>query len=342
MDDGRFDELNFVRAVAIVAVVLCHALAAYMPGTSAPMSMPVVIALGLNQACRFAVPSFLFASGVLAIRSYDRVGFDQFIARKTVTIALPYIAWTMIALLSAMNLDFNYVWLAVLFGKGRFSQLYYLSVLLQLFAIMPLWSMLARKARGVVLVGFVSLCLVAASEYVVMSDSLSAPTLAYLDLLIGSTFPGWAIFFVAGCFAGRKYLSFRTWLSTVSYQTLILLLCASVVLLIADMYLIHDSIYVNLLIRPAIFLYASCVMLCLLKKGMALKSKLIIDIDNNSFGIFLIHIAILVCIKKITEGLLFANLPLTLLAFIITFAISYAATVAIQKTPLKTLLLGAR
>jgi len=91
-------EMDIVRSIAILAVVLIHTTA------DATMSLPKgsisqIIVFAVNEASQFAVPVFIFISGiVLFYRYYDSWDFKalawSFYRKRIGSVLIPYLIWS--------------------------------------------------------------------------------------------------------------------------------------------------------------------------------------------------------------------------------------------------------
>lgn len=88
----RRQELEALRTLAFLAVVAQHVLGAYQRReTSAAEQVAIGVIFGL---LKFAVPCFLFLSGVvLFLHYYDNLSYGSFLRRRLRTILLPYLCW---------------------------------------------------------------------------------------------------------------------------------------------------------------------------------------------------------------------------------------------------------
>lgn len=89
----RLRELEILRTVSFLAVVAQHVLGAYVrnPGITAPEQTAVGLLFGLTK---FAVPMFVFVSGVvLFLHYYGTLQYGRFLCKRLGAILLPYLIW---------------------------------------------------------------------------------------------------------------------------------------------------------------------------------------------------------------------------------------------------------
>ncbi|GHF46815.1 peptidoglycan/LPS O-acetylase OafA/YrhL [Deinococcus metalli] len=150
---GRVVALDVFRGVAIMAVVALHT--SGMGLRYAPEGSALGTALAvLNRSLLFVVPAFVFMTALVLTRSALR-HFDlrRYYASRARTALLPYLLWTLLYVLFRFATGQEdaaqvrepgrwAVWL--LYGKGYYH-LYFLLVVLQFYAVLPLLLPLWRR-----------------------------------------------------------------------------------------------------------------------------------------------------------------------------------------------------
>jgi probable poly-beta-1,6-N-acetyl-D-glucosamine export protein len=153
----RLEYLDVYRALAIMAVITIHV-------TSFPM---VNLPSGtwqqwfyqiLNGASNFAVPSFLFLSGLVLFYNYyhrtqgNKSWIAQFYKKRLMYILIPYVLWSFFYYASVQymtgssvvgNLD---AFLLKLLDGKNYTHLYYFIIILQFYVLFPLLLKLARNS----------------------------------------------------------------------------------------------------------------------------------------------------------------------------------------------------
>lgn len=149
-------ELNVVKAVAILAVLLIHVTA--NPRLLVPWgSMTAPFYMIANQLSMFAVPVFILINGlVLFYRYHDDWSFSQALAfykKRIKYIVIPYLIWSAIyyffgQMLSHQPLQFDLSMYAELLLWGDSSyHLYFMSIIIQFYLVFPVLMTLVRKLR---------------------------------------------------------------------------------------------------------------------------------------------------------------------------------------------------
>lgn len=157
----RLEELDWLRAAAMTAVVLLHASSTFVARPSRLCLWGVTPALLLNQASRFSVPGFFLLSGLsLELSSPPRL--PGFWLRRLRRVGLPYLGWTVFYFLAARGVSPALPLPDALSALGRdlalgsaAPHLWFIPVLLQLYLLYPLLRLLcARRPRA-----FAAVCL---------------------------------------------------------------------------------------------------------------------------------------------------------------------------------------
>lgn len=165
MGKPKLHELDLVRAFAIVAVVLIHGSS---EGAGSANGVLQLAFLAVNKLCAFAVPMFIFVSGIVlfygAPAVWNRANIARFYRRRLQTVLAPYLLWTTFyyvfnqLLAHGRDMRVDPVYFAKLLVTGNASyHLYFLVVIVQLYAAFPLMAWMAGRwgwfARSIVVLG---------------------------------------------------------------------------------------------------------------------------------------------------------------------------------------------
>lgn len=149
MRKSKIEEIEYLRAFAFLAVVLQHAIAhyAYLPETELADGVSLVILL---IASKFAVPLFIFITGLVLFYNYDGpFSYGSFLKKRFYDIAVPYLLWSVVYGLPqvlhqgggpAAVIDMLRLFLT---GKSSYH-LWYIVMILQFYLLFPLY----RSAIG--------------------------------------------------------------------------------------------------------------------------------------------------------------------------------------------------
>ncbi|MEO3943943.1 acyltransferase [Gorillibacterium sp. CAU 1737] len=150
-------EINLLRAFAILAVLLIHTTSMPLNRLDASSNLYGVYLL-LNQFSSFAVPVFLFISGIVLLYTYyDRpctwTNIGTFYKKRVTSVLLPYLVFSIAYfLLNNYNVPeylYNPKRFAYLLLTGRaHTHLYFMFIILQFYVLFPIFWAAARKLKG--------------------------------------------------------------------------------------------------------------------------------------------------------------------------------------------------
>ncbi|MCD1261000.1 acyltransferase [Paenibacillus athensensis] len=208
----RLTEINIVRAIAILAVIMIHATS---EGTYVPVagSSTQRMFFSLNMFGSFAVPVFIFVSGLVLFYRYD-AGWRardtvEFYKKRIISVVYPYVLFSLFydlfyQYLNTRTLSFSLVGFLKLLPLGDAGyHLYFMIIIMQFYVLFPLllsafkaWPLLARAMPAVaVLVQLV---------YHVATSGIVVPHSATL-------FITYFAIFVLGGYVGIHYPAASVW-----------------------------------------------------------------------------------------------------------------------------------
>ena len=96
MSTCRRPALDFLRDLAMLAVMLIHVTSTYIAAESHVTFLGMNLALFLNQASRFSVPLFLFLSGYSLGIGDKPMTYRAFLKRRASRVLAPYLVWVLV------------------------------------------------------------------------------------------------------------------------------------------------------------------------------------------------------------------------------------------------------
>ncbi|PWV95889.1 surface polysaccharide O-acyltransferase-like enzyme [Paenibacillus cellulosilyticus] len=148
----RISELDTLRGAAFLAVVLQHAIAHYFPLPATGLGDGVLLGV-LLIASKFAVPLFVFMTGMSLFYSYDgEVPYLNFIRKRLKDIALPYLPWALLYAIEFQHVQlldssgWQKLGLMLFTGKASYH-LWYVVMVFQLYLIFPPLQRLVKRVR---------------------------------------------------------------------------------------------------------------------------------------------------------------------------------------------------
>ncbi|WP_052487681.1 acyltransferase [Gordoniibacillus kamchatkensis] len=164
MAKPKIEEIQYLRAFAFLAVVVQHSIGHYFAVPEASLADGVLMGLILLLA-KFAVPLFIFITGLVLFYNYDSgVRFVPFVRKRCKDILLPYLPWAILYAVMFHHLDATWTSirqfaLDVVTGTASYH-LWYIVMIFQFYLLFPLLQRaIVRADRGAGRAGFVLLAL---------------------------------------------------------------------------------------------------------------------------------------------------------------------------------------
>ena len=146
-----FYELNFIRGIACLLVVMVHVTARNYHLNDQNFNW---LTLFLNQVARYGTPFFAILSGFLLYNQAIKKGFNfkKFVASRFTKIVIPFLIWSFLYLLVK---QYKFPWLEggasvkdflVLFSLGdSYYHLYFIVVVIQFYLLFPILQLAKTK-----------------------------------------------------------------------------------------------------------------------------------------------------------------------------------------------------
>lgn len=139
----KLKEIDILRGLAFLAVVLQHAIGHYYPLPETGLADGVLLGAALI-ASKFAVPVFLFITGMVLFYNYSHtVHAGTFLWKRARDVVFPYAVWTVVYVVLIHKLDLG-AW-ATYRTLGRWLitgeacyHLWYVVMILQFYLLFPL------------------------------------------------------------------------------------------------------------------------------------------------------------------------------------------------------------
>lgn len=297
---SRLEELDFVRGLSILGVVIIHITGAYLAKLDTN-SASYSIFITLNQAQRFCVPAFFLMSGfLLSYKKRHCSNLDEVLKNRLSKILCPYIIWS-----SLFEIYYNFilrretaslwVFLEDLITGRRVYVFYFIIVLLQLYLLW--WALAKFKVRitaKILALAFAIQLTFTIYNYLALFGYVATPH--YLsDRLIF----GWIFYFILGMYlavhAAKTSQKFILNWKISSSKTLAILSLIFWLFSLAEFYAIkflfhnHDFAISCFKVSSQIFAVTTFFLLI----SVSFKHLSINFLSQYSFPIYLIHAPIL-------------------------------------------------
>lgn len=273
------DDIQILRAVAIIAVVLIH---------TCPNGMYQVLC---RPFINFAVALFLFLSGYLTKTQYN--SWKSFFKRRVTRVAIPYVIWCNIYTVSMV--PDPVLLLKNLITSNAAAHLYYIPVYVQFVLLTPLIIRLAKsrfRHIGWLITPISILLLFYPQLYSGTSQN------AYLSMVNDISCLNWFTFYYLGIVMGNGILS-----RDYSSRHIFILLIGSILLQITEGYILYRLGTSNCGTQMKITSVVSSSLACMLAHTLLMtsriqmKNQLLLTIGKYSFGIYLCHVMFIRILK---------------------------------------------
>ncbi len=328
----RIDEIDILRGLTFLAIVMQHTLASFMysPGIT---KEPALIAAFLLTLVRYAVPMFIFITGLVLFYNYGdgKLDYWDFIKKRFTQIFLPYFIWTIIYLVwvslisgvpaSSLGAVMGKISILTISGAGYYH-LWFMVAILQFYLLFPLfkWLVSINKVRNIVTLSlcFVfHICLLCLYWYQVplVWESIQSPIfktlLAYRDRI----FISWFFYFMLGAFAGiyvdklryilKATLKINIIVYLISFGLIFYQLMQTSHISSSGSYILNNQFTGPLNYMMVVFITSSMFMIYYLSQTLFMKHTTIMKtlktFGRYSFGCYFIHAFVLFYINAFTQ-----------------------------------------
>jgi len=344
----RKNDLDFLRALAIIAVVVIHSIAPVV--RQKPIgSTSWIVANIIDSFMRWGVPIFVMISGALLIKKENFYNSKNFFKKRFKKILIPllswpviYVAWWKIFFMDK-SLDFVDFVKQLLSGKPAFGyQLYFLFIILGLYLLTPLLSLyvssVTKRRLWIATLAILSITTAHYSlEYFIFGRiprlnlfTLCLPYVGYFllgytlkDIKIKSYTIPTILFFLAS-----SLITLLTYFGIKNNQTLFFYEYPSIFVIIASatLYVLFKNVYT----------YRKRV---IPKKLLYLFDGIVQSLSLSSFGIFLVHMIVLKSVIRLFD-LDAASIVNAIIIAPVVLILSWVFTILVKKIPKINLLVG--
>jgi len=323
MSERKIIKFQILRAIAIIMVVLIH-------------TVSVEKNLYIRQMFNFAVPLFIFLSGFF----YNEKKFNEsgikYLLSKLQTILIPYFFWSLLVLslfLVLNKINPNDLFLKLATG-GALGPYYYIIVLTQLILFSPIMAVLNTKLIGKIVL-FALTPITLATLYILRINFI----INFNNLYYALPFTVWFIFYYTGYLTKKNDIIIKLSSKLEKNRLIFLILfIVSFGFTILESYIINiklfDTTFAASQVKFTSFIMSFMIIFYLILfefKDNPL-NRLLVKIGDISFGIFLIHIIVIIAFRYI-----FNIFSLEIESSIFWFLISLVFSIIIIYTTKKTI-----
>jgi len=325
--------LDVIRVSAIILVIALHCVSDISVGLKFYGKNSWFASIAINGLCRAGVPLFLMISGYLSLDNKDTEDIANYYKKRFSRIIPSLIIWNIIYYLFFTiykNESFSFqTFFGRLINNGNAYHMWYVYTLLGIYLISPFLRMLVVRLRTNGLIVFFLVTII--SSTIIPFINIISPVYIYLfDPLVN----GYIGFYILGYILGKCTISEK-------YEYLIYLagIIGYAINLTGNIIFSSHS-KINLvfnygyalptyLIASALFVFCKYHMNNI---GQTVFKKMITRISTISFGIYWIHVAILIITQKFFPNTLSPS-SIIILRFTITLIISASVMTIVKKIP---------
>ena len=356
MKKKRIQELDLLRSIAIMTVVIVHAITRVLEIHQSQEALEAYQGVGLltlRLFTTFGTPIFVFLSiFLLAYAYYDRLP-DNFMEKRIKLVLIPYISMSFIYAFIMVHENgaignggavlsyFQYVLSNIFFGFYRHG--YFILVIFQFYILYKLFH---EKIKSIKPLNLLIITFAINITYLGFFNFVEPDFLPYGELIwrgaTWGTFPAWIFYFAIGYSSGRNIDQLNTWLN--KQKKLIIPAIITFGGLMGYMYL-SGNLLENSSKRFDMLLFSSSMFLLIYYLGTKLSEtpKFFKFISRYSFGIFLFHMVYLYLATYFFTEIAFIQINpfLTLVLLVIaSTTLSILTTYLLDKVSIGPYLIG--
>ena len=276
----RYMELDILRGLAIVGVLLIHITASLVSSESG-------FSLFINQASRFAVPAFVFLSGLgLTIAKKLDKGYLPFLKNQISKLLILYVGWSFVYyIISADTFNLSEFFGNLLIGSNHYH-LYYVPLIISLYLLYPVLLKIGKSNLG----------LITSLAVTIVSQVIDLNTDAFIFNEQLNLF-SWVFYFVLGIWfahnIGQKIDFLKKHRKPITALSIM-----SLIGIYVESYLLMDQIELTVGIstsstRPSNIIFSVLFIMMVFSWKNYPAKTLLAKLSKHSYGIYLSHVFIL-------------------------------------------------
>ena len=315
----------YLRGLAIVGVVMYHATGwgftamFWWTNQYRPVAVPNFDQLGgisyyalrvIEQLVIFVVPAFLFVSGYVSTKSYEKnsaaIQWPRIFTRVR-RVLIPFLIWSVLILALDILLGsrFSLLQFVITLITGRTTEAYYfIPVLIQLYLLIPLLLPLAKTHwKQLLVVSALLMIYTDVLDYVVILNPGLIASNPLLRPIPGWLFVGHMFWFCLGLVVGFYHARLYAVLVRIKWWLVIMLVVTFCLGILEWEYLLHNS---GLdWIGPRMTLIDAVYILLFLMSFLAFEDAALplpsqfSELGARSYGIYLVHSLVLIVVAKL-------------------------------------------
>ncbi|UOF91297.1 acyltransferase [Fodinisporobacter ferrooxydans] len=330
----KIQELDVIRGLAFLAVVMQHTLGAYIRQPAVQTSESILLGMLFNIS-KFAVPAFVFVTGIVLFYNYfDSFSYITFIKKRAKEILVPYLLWTCIYELYSNGIPVVTMTWIKSFAKnivlGReYYHLWFVVMIFQFYLVFPILSSIFRwfyrritNVRRFVIVFGLLTVLFASYMWFVLNGIIGGQIhstsyiFKFFARFIDRNFVSWLYYFLLGGIVGVSINKWREFIiQSINWNSFVFVFCFVWVGhdLLQGMSAGRVDLNYSTSLKPSMFFYSISEILIIYGISFVIirKQSLIYSLlkwfGDYSYGAYLVHALVLIYAVKLTNYLLPAH-----------------------------------
>lgn len=369
----RLNEIDILRGLTFLAIVLQHTLASYIYAPDITKG-PALVSAFMLVAVRYAVPMFIFITGLVLFYNHGETEFNYwgFIDKRFTQIFVPYLTWTAIYYFWCGGGQSIGGFATVISDIGKLTlsgeacyHLWFMTAILQFYLLFPVfrWFILKHKNHPVPIL---ALCLIVyiilmwfyTYKVPVLMNNIQSPQLQTILSYRDRIFVSWFLYFLLGAYVGLYAEKLANILKEIQKTNVFLYLFAFAIILYQTIgtghynssgnYIINYQFTLPLTPMMVVFLASSILTILYLSQTFIMKYEALRNVlttfGRYSFGCYFVHALVLYYVNALIKTHL--NSLGTILQLTLAFlacamlSLSFCYFIDKLKLPFRNLLIG--
>lgn len=360
----KIEEVEILRAFAILGVVVIHVISSNIYEIEDHSSYIFVINIILNLFSHFAVPLFFLISGfILGLKYKGKYNVTEYYRKRILSTITPYVLFSLIYILfnyfklpEKYPLTLSNISFRLLTGSA-FVHTWFFIVLIQFYILFPWFCKLINKvdSKKTYVIIFLCLCILQSSWNTFLMKFLTHPYFVDIAPYIRNIFFSHVIYFISGMLISKNFDTVQDKLNKIKSMKMISIIIVSLSALsyikIAGMENRSMDIFYKFVLNTFNIPLYLCTFVLLFKlsrivvrSNKYLKSLFRI-LSDYSFGIYLIHFLVIIMIRYISKSFsetYYLNWQFYLFNFTMTVLLSTSLVKLITLLPLGKAIVGVK
>ncbi|HEY5560457.1 MAG TPA: acyltransferase [Clostridiaceae bacterium] len=332
------EELEIVRAIAFIFILIQHTIGGYSISPDAPLNNAVILRF-IYSISRAGVPIFIFISGLSLCYTYSEgINISRFYKKRLMTIMLPYIFCTLIYIY-VFGKKVDNILISLITGNTIYH-LWYIGTCIQLYLLFPIILYLLNKLGErstkfnisfIAIFILINIVLITNKAFIDNWGSqliFNKPNF-HLKEFISISPLFYSLYFLLGYYFSRYLKAFKKYISAFKIYIVLIFI---IFLIINYITIMQDKLNINLNayiinVSRICFNLASVLFLFLLSLYLVKNKKKLTSIlkiiSHYSFGAYLLHVAVIEVLAgvlytfyKLKNDYIFPSVTLFILALI--------------------------